>query len=171
MNITGTRPFHWATKRGSNNVLRRVLRWRPKTGRQTVAARVFWQREAAKPGEVLEAKSPPPAQRSVESSRQLHPALGGEGPLAAGRLRRAGQDRSGHGTPRARANVACLGVVLCPPTTGPTKELIGTPTDLGVGPSQAHNPKRHRPTRSKTQRGARSKKSRARCGPSFRWAA
>lgn len=102
---------------------------RPMTGRQTVAAWANWlPRVAAKPGAVLTAKAPPPARHSVESSRRLHPVSGGEGPVAAGRLRRAGQDCDGHGTPRARAFVASSGVVLCPITTGLTRELIAGPT-------------------------------------------
>lgn len=127
MNASGTNCLRDDANGWTLSPLRRVLARPSMTGRQTVAARGAWQpREAAKPGEVLKAKSPPPARHSVESSRQLRPVSGGEGPEAAGRLRRAGQDRRGHGTPRARLFEGSPGVVLCPLATGLTRELVGS---------------------------------------------
>jgi hypothetical protein len=140
MNGSGTNGLHLKANKATSSVSRRVLARPSVIGRQTVATRVDWQPwEAAKPGEVLTAKSPPPARHSVESSRQLLPVSGGEGPKTAGRLRRAGQDREGHGTPRARLDVGSSGVVLCPFSTGLTKELIATRTDLRVTPHRASN--------------------------------
>ena len=143
MNARGTCRLRITAKSLIFPPLRQVLARPSVTGRQTVAAWGDWRpRVAAKPGEVLKAKSPPPARHSVESSRQLRPVSGGEGPKAAGRLRRAGQDRKGHGTPRARRFLGSSGVVLCPFTTGLTRELTGCPSGLRVTLHRTAKPER-----------------------------